>query len=275
MHVRASGALVTAYLQDNRLNGFTPAGTDLVSPGTAPATRQVVGGLVVPASAIDTPDVAVLRLLVTGRVATKARIRLLGPTGAVAMPGIDNVDLAPGEVTDLSLGGLPEGAYTAVVDAGEPVVAAAMITRPGLPGALDTTGTLERAWGAAAVSGTGGVVALPAGVAGTVLLSGVGTGGPAATGVLRTFGADGTILDRRTVRVAAGRTVAIPVASLAKADVAGIDLVPDTKGADLAWSVLASVTEPDGEFVSVLDPVPDAAAQPSVNVRRAATLGLP
>ena len=273
-HVRASGALVTAYLQDNRLNGFTPAGTDLVSAGTAPATRQVVGGIVVPASAIDTPDVAQLRLLVTGRTAAKARVSLLGPTGAVALPGIDTVDLAPGEVTDLSLGGLPAGAYTAVVDAGEPIVAAAMITRTGLPGALDATGTLERAWGAAADPGTGGVVALPTGVTGTVLLSGVGTGG-AATGVLRTFGTDGAILDRRTVRVAAGRTVAIPVASLAKAAVAGLSFVPETKGAAVAWSVLASVTEPDGEFVSVLTPVPDAVAQSSVNVRRATRLGLP
>jgi len=136
------------------------------------------------------------------------------------------------------------------------------------------TGTLERAWGAAADPGTGGVVALPTGVTGTVLLSGVGTGG-AATGVLRTFGTDGAILDRRTVRVAAGRTVAIPVTSLAKAAVAGLSFVPETKGAAVAWSVLASVTEPDGEFVSVLTPVPDAVAQSSVNVRRATRLGLP
>jgi len=149
-----------------------------------------------------------------------------------------------------------------------------MITRTGRPGVLDSTGTLERAWGAAAVPGTGGVVALPSGVAGTVLLSGVGSGGRAATGVLRAYGADGAILDERRVRVAAGRTVAIPVASLGTA-VAGLDLVPDAKGAALAWSVLASVVEPDGELVSLLTPVPDAIAQPSVDVRRATTLGLP
>lgn len=284
VHVSATGGLITAHLQDNRLNGFTPAGTDLVSAGTAPATRQVVGGLVVTGSAIDAPDAAQVRLLAPGHTAATARISLLGPQGPVALPGADTVELTPGEVTDLSLGGLPAGAYTAVVDADEPIVAAAMITRPGLPGQLDDIATLERAWGGAAVPGTGGVVALPARVAGTVLLTGVGpdadgAGGGAATGTLRIIGTDGAILNELPMSVPAGTTVAIPVASLAgAATVAGLDLVlPDRHGtgAVLAWSVLASFAAADGDFVSVLSPVPDVPAPPSVDVRRVGTLGLP
>ena len=299
VHVSAAGGLIAAHVQDSRLDGFTPAGTDLVSTGTAPANRQVVTGIVVPESAIDSPDTAQLRLLAPGDAGTTARIAMLGPNGLVRLPGAETVGLAAGEVTDLPLGGLPPGAYTAVVDADEPMVAAAMITRTGLPGELDDVATLERAWGAASTPGTGGAVALPARVDGTVLLTGVGTGadgsgGGAATGILRTIGADGAILDERTVSVPAGSTVAIPVSSLADG-AAGLDLVlaGDSVGGDsgnarakaddaassatavLAWSMLATVAAADGELVSILTPVPGAVAPPSVRVRKARSLGLP
>ena len=289
VHVSAAGGLITAHVQDNRLDGFTPAGTDLVSAGTLPATRQVVGGLVVPESTIDAPDVAQLRLLVPGDSGATATISLLGADGPVALPGAESVHLAAGEVTDVSLGGLPAGAYTAVVDAPVPVVAAAMITRTGLPGQLDDLPTLERAWGASSVPGIGGVVAVPARVGGTVLLTAVGpdddgAGGGVATGTLRTLGTDGAILEERDVRVSAGTTTAIPLTTLA-GDVAvgGIELAiapaRATDGASsgkavLSWSLLASVAAADGEFVSVLTPVPAATATPSVDVRSARRLGL-
>ncbi|HEY8718290.1 DUF5719 family protein [Pengzhenrongella sp.] len=285
VHVSAEGGLVTAHVQDNRLNGFTPAGTDLVSAGTAPATRQVVSGLVVRGSKIDAPDAAQLRLLAPD-ADTTARIHLLGPKGPVALPGADSVDLARGEVTDLSLGGLPAGAYTAVVDADKPVTSAVMITRPGKRGPLDTVPPLERAWGAAATPGTGGVLALPVGVTGTVMFTGVGSdregsGGGPATGTLRTIGANGAILDEREISVPAGSSESISVQSIAgaRAKIAGFDLqVPDdasSGGAKLAWSLLANVDAADGQLISLLNPTTPAAAQPSVPVLRARTLGLP
>ena len=282
VNVSAAGGLITAHVQDSRLNGFTPAGVDLVSAGTPPATRQVVGGLVVPSSAIGDPNTAALRLLAP-KAGTTARISLLGAQGVVTLPGADRVKLERGAVTDLPLGGLPAGAYTAVIDSGQPVVAAAMITRTGQPGALDPIPTLERAWSAASVPGVDGAVAIPARVDGTVLLAGIGpepdgSGGPAATGTLRAVGADGGIVAEKKVSLAAGTTVAIPVASLADAGtVAGLDLVlPRTKKATaLSWSLLGTVTAADGELVSVLEPVPAAVAPPSVNVRHPRTLGLP
>ncbi|NMR20775.1 hypothetical protein HIR71_11190 [Cellulomonas fimi] len=283
--VTAAGGLVTAQVQDSRLNGFTPAGTDLVSAGQGPATRQVVGGLVVPDTTIDQPDTAVLRLLAPGDLATRAQVTLLGAAGPVTLPGVESVDLAPGEVIDLPLGGLPTGTYTAVVDSKEPVVAGAMLTRPGLPGQLDDLPTLERAWSAASAVGRSGVVAVPTGITPTLLLSAVGpglrgAGGDAATGTLHVLGADGAVLDEREVRVEAGTTFAMPATDLVTGrQVAGLALTLEdadrTGRAALAWTVLASVPAADGELVSILDPVPDAAAQTRVPVQRASTLGLP
>jgi len=39
VHVSAAGGLITAHVQDSRLDGFTPAGVDLVSAGPAPPSR--------------------------------------------------------------------------------------------------------------------------------------------------------------------------------------------------------------------------------------------
>jgi len=283
VHVRAAGGLVTAHVQDSRLNGFTPEGVDLVSPGSAPSTRQVVAGIVVPGSAIDDPDAAVLRMLVPGKVGTTARLSLLGPTGVITLPGADSLDLAAGEVTDVSLGGLPAGAYTAVVDASAPVVAGAMITRAGLPGELDDTPTLERAWSASAAPGLGGLVALPARVAGTVVVAAVGTepdgsGGLPGVGTLRVIGSTGEILAELPVDLPAGRTLTVPLIPLAgTSTVAGVELVlPDAAGGSagsaataLSWTLLATVAAADGELVSVITPVSPAEAPPTVAVRRA------
>ncbi|GHS88146.1 hypothetical protein AGMMS50218_11400 [Actinomycetota bacterium] len=294
LHLTAAGGRVTATLQDSRLDGFTPQGTDLVSPGAAPQERQVVPGVVVGASTADATDAAVLRLLAPGApgapgdaaaTAITATVTLLGADGAVALPGVEDVELAPGEVTDVPLGGLPAGAYTVVVDATGPVVAAAMITRPGTAGELDDTPSLERAWVA---SGAGGdLVAVPAASAGiqaAVVLSAIGaddpTAGAAATGVLRAIGSDGVVAER-DVSVPAGQTVSIDVASLGTG-ITGLELVED--GAEdtgsvastttLAWSLLLTATRPDGELVSVLTPLADQGGARQVQVRPETRLGL-
>ncbi len=287
VHLTSAGGRVTATLQDSRLDGFTPQGTDLVGPGAAPQGRQVVPGVVVVASTADDADAAVLRLLAPGAVATTATVTLLGTDGAVALPGVEDVELAPGEVTDVPLGGLPAGAYTVVVDATEPVVAAAMITRPGTAGELDDTPSLERAWVA---SGAGGnLVAVPAvkgikGIKGTVVLSAVGAGDPAAgaaaTGVLRAVGADGVVAEQ-DISIPAGQTVSIDVASLGTG-ITGLELVRDRaedaggtgSATVLAWSLLLTATRPDGTLVSVLTPLADQAGARQVEVHADTRIGL-
>ncbi|PVU82101.1 hypothetical protein DDP54_02725 [Cellulomonas sp. WB94] len=281
VHLAAAGGNIAAHVQDSLLRGFTPAGTDLVVPGAAPATRQVVSGIVVGASTVADSDPAVLRVLVPGGTAATAQITMLGPDGVVALPGADSIDVAPGEVTDVPLGGLPPGAYTAVVDAPVPLVAAAMITRPGLPGELDDTPTLERAWVASATSGAGSLVAVPRGTSASLVIGAVAAGadttaGGAVTANLRALGPDGSVVTERAISVAAGSTTHLDVANLGLG-VTGIELEPagdDPAGVRFAWSLIVTVTQADGELVSVLLPTPDGQDVKQVPVRAGTRLGL-
>ncbi len=305
VHVTAAGGLVAAHLQDSRLDGFTPAGTDLVTAGADPGTRQVVGGLVVPASGTGAEGTAQLRLLAPDGDRAVATLTLLGPDGPVTLPGAERVDLGAGEVTDVSLAGLPAGAYTAVVDADRPVLAAGMLTRQGPPVELADVPTVERAWSAAVPGGAAGLLAVPEGVGATVVVAGVPAGGdrvdgdgPPVTGTLRVLGADGRVLVEEPVSVPAGTTRRLDPAGPAGAEVAAVELVPDGTGADaaggrgeeggpggpvapdgseatLAWSVLATVGGGPDELLSVLTPVGAPPAQPTVRVRADPRLGLP
>ena len=284
VHVVAAGGNVTAHIQDTLLRGFTAAGTDLVVPGEAPATRQVIAGVAVSASTVDDPDAAFLRVLAPGATGGTVRITLLGADGVVTLPGADSVALAPGEVTDVPLGGLDAGVYGIVVDAPVPVVAAAMLTRPGHATALDDTPTLERAWCAAVPTGVGGLVAVPAGTTASITLSAVVAGDDPtaarpAVGVLRALGPQGAVLREVPVSLPAGTTVRISVGSLG-AGVTAVELVPEAtspvwdRGAQLVWSLIAAVAAPDGALFSVLVPTSDAPAAARVPVRASGRLGL-
>lgn len=175
VHVSAAGGQVSAYLQDSLLDGFTPRGTDVVTAGVGPSTSQIVPGIVVPDTGVDATDAASLRLLAPGDESATVSVRLLGPGGDVALSGAEAVDLTPGEVTDVSLGGVAAGSYTAVVESSEPVVAAAMIARAGEAGELDAQPRLERAWSASTAGGSG-LAAVPSHAQGVLALSAVPTG---------------------------------------------------------------------------------------------------
>lgn len=296
VHVSATGGRVGVHVQDSAIDGFTPAGTELVVPGAAPARRQVVPGLAVVDSAVGDLSAPALRLLAPGDTATTASVTLLGPTGVTELPGAASVALVPGEVTDVPLGGLPAGAYTAVVDADQPVLASAVVTRPGSVGELDDVPSVERAWAASTEVGRGGVVAVPSGTRGTLVAGAVATGsdpsaGAPATATLRLLGADGSVLAERRLRLDAGSTGAWSVDQLATgsgdltvtelgsgpsvpAGVVGVDLVTD-EDADvaIAWALVAEADRPDGVLVSVLDPVPVPHTTPDVAVREDPRLG--
>lgn len=281
VHVVASGGSVTAHLQDSRLNGFTPAGTGLVVPGAAPSTRQVVPSLSVLASAVGDESQALLRVLAPAEQRATVRLALLGADGVTPLPGTDALELAPGEVTDVPLGGLLAGEYGVVVDSDVPVVAAAMTTRPGLAGELDDTPPLERAWSASTDPGTGALLAVPAGAGARPVLTAVAAGddlttGSPVTGVLRYLGADGTLVREQDVELAPGRTLTLPGA---EDDVVGLELTVDADAdagspVRVAWGALLGVAAPDGTLLSVLLPVPDAATGSAVRVRPGTRLGL-
>lgn len=307
VRVTAAGGQVAAYLQDSLLDGFTPRGTDLVTAGTGPATTQVVPGISVVATEVDAADAGALRLLVPGEEGATASVRLLGPEGDVALPGAQDLDLPAGEVTDVSLGGLAAGSYTAVVEATEPVVAGAMIAREAKAGELDEGPRLERAWVAASTPGSG-LVAVPAGATGTLTLTALPVDGadaepaPAATAsaspspeptegqrpdpeadatpqaptvtvTLRAYGVTG-VVGEEEVDVPVGSTLAYRTRDLGKGVVGVEVLAPEDPSVDLAWSLLAAVSRPDGPLISALSPVTDAAAVTTAQVREGTRVGL-
>ncbi|NKY11046.1 DUF5719 family protein [Cellulomonas hominis] len=306
VHVSAAGGQVSAYLQDSLLDGFTPRGTDLVTAGADPATTQVVPGLTVPAVAVDDPQAGALRLLVPGADAATVSVRLLGPDGEVPLPGAEGVELAPGEVTDLPLGGLAAGTYTAVVEATAPVVAGGTVARQGAPGELDEGPRLERAWSASTATGSG-LVAVPAGAQGTLALGALPSGdadpdaaepvpsatpspeptqgqrpdpeaaaepqGPTVAVTVRAYGASG-VLGTREVQVPVGATAVLALAELGTG-VVGVEVLPDGDGAaEVAWALVASVARPDGTLLSVVSPLTDAEAVTQADVREGRRLGL-
>ncbi|RHA39362.1 DUF5719 family protein [Cellulomonas rhizosphaerae] len=287
VRVTATGGAVTAYIQDSVLDGFTPRGTDLVVPGSAPAKHVVVPGLSVIAAGVDSPLSGALRLMVTGKKATTAHIRLLGARGEEDLPGAQEIELEPGEVTDVPLGGLPAGAYTAVIDADLAVVASGLVTRAGAATAVDPAPSMERAWVASAAPGVSGIAAVPAGTRGMLVATAVGGAGD-ATGTLRAIGDDGRILAERTVTVPAGTTGSWFADTLVGTGpvvpgkqgtatpgvrVAALELVPDDGGARLAWALVADVGRPDGTLISVLSPVPADPASTAVTVRQDPRVG--
>lgn len=285
VHVRATGGQVSAWVQDDAVRGFTPAGADLVVPGSAPARRLTVPGVLVEASTVDSPDAPVLRLLAPGGTGTTATVSLLGSDGPVTLPGAGTVGLTAGSVTDLPLGGLPAGQYTVVVRADQPVVAAVEYSRVGTAGALDTQPRVERAWVAATAPGGGLVVPAP-GTTDTLVVGAVpATGDPtvqgsgaaaSVTGTLRLLASDGSVLHEDQVSVDAGTTAAWPLAKLVAdpAQVAGVSLVTDDGPVDVSWALVAERAQTDGTLVSELLPAPEPVAAARIAVRQDPRVGL-
>lgn len=287
VEVTATGGLVSAYLQDSRTDGLTPAGVDLVVGGAEPATD-----LMVPAISVteDDPQAAVLRLLAPGTQADPAdagadatgdaaddgpqrgtaHVALLGPDGVVELPGTEDISLDVGDVIDVPLDGLEPGDYTAWVTADVPLVAGATVTRLGA--ARDgEDAAVERAWSPALVGGLSGPLAVPGDEPGRLVLGAApadGESGSARAEVLA-LDAAGAVLVRREVTVPVSGTVSLDLAGLVQAP-ADDDEAPEratalvvrTEDPRIAWGV---VLETPGT-VAVLAPVPQQSARPEIAV---------
>jgi hypothetical protein len=305
VRVEASGGTVAAYLQHSTLDGLVPLGVDHVVPGAAPAASLAVT-FTSTGEAVDDPLAPQLRLLAPGLEEGTATITVYGPDGQIRVRGGEQVALAPGVVADQSMGGLPAGAYTVVVDATVPVVAAASEARVGDVVEDSPSGEVQvdRAWIAAdavvppapeagpTAALDRGSVALVPGTTSVVRLGAVPAERSADedpsgqfVGTLRAYGEDGTLLGEKRLTVPAGATTAIAAAELG----AGIEPAlltldaADEQSATSVWSVSVSagtapVAAPEGapgSLVSVLMPVPAATSQGSVAVRVTRTAGLP
>jgi hypothetical protein len=283
VRVQASGARVTASLQAQGIDGLLPSGTDVVEPGAAPTTALAVTGVVANGAAADDPRAAELWLAAPDDAGT-ARITVYGPAGPVTLRGAETVDLEPGVVTPVPLGGLEAGTYTVVVDADVPVVGAARFAVAGRQpddSVLDGT-PYDVAWTAGRAVGQAGTasssqVALPTTVEGaTVVLTAVPAdrAGDAATAgetrvTLRGLDEDGGVAGEQEVVVPAGATIEVPAADLGA--VAGVAAdVPDGAQDVVTWSVRLTAsdgTDAPSTLVATLDPTRTLRTPGEVEVR--------
>lgn len=305
VHVTATGAMIGAYIQHNTLDGLVPLGVDDIVSGSEPSTRLAVSGITTTADyAVDDPHAPRLRLLAPGAGAA-ARIVVLGPEGQVRLRGAEEIDLPPGVVTDVSLGGLPAGTYAVAIESDEPIVAGAVIDRQGEPDPdlLHPENQYDRAWIAAqnvdkpqdgTVAGRGGVALVPSAVS-TVTVSAVPGGGldphndrkPTGefAGTLTAYDAAGNVLGTLDVRVPAGATTVVAAATIAPdaataPAVVMLDSDTVTEGVVPVWAVLAAAgptngVAPEPSLVSVLLPSLPVDSGATVVVRAEDALGLP
>lgn len=267
LHLEASGGQVAAWVQDSSLRGFVATGTDLAPPVAEPATAVVVPGLLLPESAIDDVDAALLRVVNPGSAATTVSLRLLGPAGEVSIPGAEEVLVEAGSVTDVSLAGVPAGAYAAELVADTPVTAAGMLVRVGLagPDAPDVP-VVDRAWTASTTARTTALLALPdvagAGEDAAVLLTNAGDAEVVAT--IRSVRVDAALGEEVSVPVPARSTVVVDPGVVAGAF--AMEVTVPGEGALRAVAVMQQQAE-DGQLVAVLAAQGDLAAGQSVDVR--------
>ncbi|WP_454084882.1 DUF5719 family protein [Georgenia sp. Marseille-Q6866] len=162
VHVAATGGEVTALVQDSRLRGLVPAGTDLVAPSLAPAESVVVPGIFLGQSSGEEDDAPAVRVVNPGEETATVTLELLGTDGPEAVPGAEELVLDPGAVVDVSLTGMPGGPWSAVVSADKPVTAAAVTTTVGRASEEDPgTAPVDRAWAPATPALASGVAAVP------------------------------------------------------------------------------------------------------------------
>ena len=121
VHVKADGAGVVAAIQDSRLDGFQPAGTDWVLPAADPA-RQVVLPGVGPSDPASPAGPAVLRMMAPD--GARVTLTLVDETGEVPWPGTSSLALEPGVPVDIDLPASTLGSV--FIDASSPVIAAAV-----------------------------------------------------------------------------------------------------------------------------------------------------
>ena len=259
VHVRSTGARVTASIQTQSLAGLLPRGVDFVIPGSAPATTVTIAGVVASGQPADDPLAPVLRLLVPPELTPDGDetsgtvwVEVLGVDGAHQLPGFGEVALTPGEVTDVSLGGLPAGDFVVVVDSDLPLVAAVKyqhsLATP--PDALVPGDLIDHAWVAGVSPGDqGGQVALVPGPSASlvmVALDGLGSPTDHHHGVPVTVVArdsDGTELGRSETTLVPQTVQVLSVSGLSGGS--GARLLEVITGPDVvvAWGV--RLTAPD------------------------------
>ena len=156
--VEADGGSVVPTLVTESLDGETPAGTDVITPGAAPTTDLVIPGveIVEPASQGEVPQAK------TGADSSDTpAVRIVNPG---ADPATVSVTIDAGSVFDIQLAGVPAGTYGVQVTSSAPVGAAARMVRSGGEYPARSKALVhDQAWAQAALPGAAdsGLLAVP------------------------------------------------------------------------------------------------------------------
>jgi len=194
VHVTSTGGAIAASLEHSVVVGLAPAGIELTGATAAPATSQVIPGLVVPQAGgiaasedhADGDDHPAVRLFAPGEDSVDVSIGVVPESGT----GGNTIEatLEPGRVVDVPLGILDAGAYTVRIESDAPVVAAARATVGGAEGQTDAAAPSDLAWTVATARLLdSAVVAVPSGPSPTLHL--VNPGGAAAEVTMTVGGA--------------------------------------------------------------------------------------
>jgi hypothetical protein len=151
VRIHASGAGIAAALQQSFVQGLTPRGASLTSPGAVPARRQVIPGVMVrtlkelkAGEAADGygVDLPAARILNPSDREARVNVGAVGESGTTAGNAYA-ATIPAGRVAEIPLDGLGDGDYTLTVTSNVPVVAAARTTTQGgthATGAPDSAG---------------------------------------------------------------------------------------------------------------------------------------
>ena len=133
VHISSTGTGVVAALQDSRLNGFQPFGSDWVT-ASAVGTQLALPG--VGTDGYENQRATVRLLAPEGAT---ARLILATPEGAALWEGVTSLDLQPGVAVEVSVPAVDVG--TVIITADSPVVAGAIVqrTRPATTGVAGDT----------------------------------------------------------------------------------------------------------------------------------------
>ena len=173
--VEADGGSVVPTLVTESLDGETPAGTDVITPGAAPATDLVIPGveIVEPAAqgevadaktGADSSDTPAVRIINPGAAPATVSVTMLGKDGARPLSGAQSVTIDAGSVFDIQLAGVPAGTYGVQVTSSTPVGAAARMVRSGGEYPARSKALVhDQAWAQAALPGAvdSGLLAVP------------------------------------------------------------------------------------------------------------------
>ena len=276
--VEADGGSVVPTLVTESLDGETPAGTDVITPGAAPATDLVIPGVEITEPAAqgevpdaktgaDSSDTPAVRIINPGAAPATVSVTMLGKDGARPLSGAQSVTIDAGSVFDIQLAGVPAGTYGVQVTSNTPVGAAVRMVRSGGEYPARSKALVhDQAWAQAALPGAAdsGLLAVPRA---TSLSSAVTVANSGETTSVTLSSLDGSW--KQDVKVAKGSSSVVEVPAKVSAVRLNAAGQKGSSGASHTSSGLAAATivtaqaggDLAGTLISTVPAQPDATVQ--------------